>query len=317
METATSGAKEKEFSISFWMKELGTPTVATLFAVAQDNAASVPLGITTGSILNVELRIGNDLLIMLVDPNNNGIGRSFNAAVGSTWNHVVFTYDGNKNFNSFKLFVDGVENTDTTNVFQGTAGAYIGITSSVDDHKVFWGGLGNTITTLYDGNIDEFITFDKVLAKNEIVALRNFERTVTKITGTLNPFGGIYYGVGVGTSSPFLFPDTITEQTTSLLGTGPVVKGIGDSIAKFTPGQEIEPFREHDQPAVDAKGNPGLTFFSTGSDVSVAGEGFNSPLWSKTKIEIELSVAGQCELASRKTRFGKVLVRVLILQKNL
>lgn len=72
------------------------------------------------------------------------------------------------------------------------------------------------------------------------------------------------------------------------LMTGSVAKGVGDEFVSFTPGQDIAPFRDHANPAVDGKssGNP---FYETGSQQTVVGEGFDQPLWSKSKIEIDLT----------------------------
>lgn len=57
----------------------------------------------------------------------------------------------------------------------------------------------------------------------------------------------------------------------------------------FTPGQELTPFRDNDQPAADGKSSTD-PFFTTGSADLLVGGGFSSPLWSKNKIEIDLPV---------------------------
>lgn len=82
------------------------------------------------------------------------------------------------------------------------------------------------------------------------------------------------------------------EARKSLYGqwlmSGSVTKGVSDEFVSFTPGQDIPPFRDHFNPAVDGKSskNP---FYITGSQKNIVGEGFDQPLWSKSKIEIDLT----------------------------
>lgn len=72
------------------------------------------------------------------------------------------------------------------------------------------------------------------------------------------------------------------------LSSGSVVKGVSDTHMSFTPGQEITPFVDSDNPASDGK-SYNDPFYATGSAVDKVGEGFDGPVWSKTKIEIDLT----------------------------
>lgn len=80
------------------------------------------------------------------------------------------------------------------------------------------------------------------------------------------------------------------DLTGSIVTTGSIRTQTIDGLPffHFTPGQEITPFRDNDQPAVDGKSS-GDSFYATGSAVADVGEGFTSPLWSKNKIEIDIS----------------------------
>lgn len=97
-------------------------------------------------------------------------------------------------------------------------------------------------------------------------------------------------GAGISSGSQYItYP---SEQLTDISITGSVRKGVGDQIANsytFISGQGFEPFKEVYLAAVDGKSS-GSSFYATGSVIEDVGEGFNSPLWSKSKIEIDISV---------------------------
>ncbi len=66
-----------------------------------------------------------------------------------------------------------------------------------------------------------------------------------------------------------------------------VVPGISDSRVQMTPGDDYKPFIEDKLFAAD-KVASGELFYASGTSPSIVGAGFNGPLWSKTKIEIDL-----------------------------
>jgi hypothetical protein len=79
-----------------------------------------------------------------------------------------------------------------------------------------------------------------------------------------------------------LVPDlSVTSSQTS------VVPGISDARVQFTPGDDYTPFVEDNLFAAE-KVSSGEAFWSTGTLPSIVGAGFTNPLWSKTKIEIDL-----------------------------
>jgi len=82
--------------------------------------------------------------------------------------------------------------------------------------------------------------------------------------------------------------ELVTPITKQIVASGAMKRGVSDTFVTFTPGQTLQPYKEFDNLEVDAKltNNP---FYASGSVVTVAGEGFQQPLWSKNKIEIDLS----------------------------
>ena len=88
----------------------------------------------------------------------------------------------------------------------------------------------------------------------------------------------------------------ITEQTT-LFGTGQVVAGVSDDNMSFTPGENLTPYVEEFAPHSWYGIGSSDVFYRTGSRPEDVGEGFSSPLWSKTKIEIDLMPIASTELS--------------------
>ena len=81
-----------------------------------------------------------------------------------------------------------------------------------------------------------------------------------------------------------------SELTTGISTTGVVQRGIADKfLIPVTPSSSsFEPFDDHCNPASDAISTR-EQFYLTGSEVSLVGEGFETPLWSKTKFEIDIT----------------------------
>lgn len=317
------GLTDNPFSVSVWVNQVGASAVQTILSVGDDSATHAPLGITTGSNFQLELRSAGLVLVKLVGSGNNGIGRSWSGTgAGSGWSHIVATYDGSRTFDGFKLYVDGVDQGAGTGAFQGTLGAYGGMSASLDDHKIFMGCLGShdTLTT-FDGFIDELVIFNRVISGGEAGAIFNYTRTLTQLSGGVDPLGSVMYH-GITVPQGWQFFTQQTEQTTSLNGPGKVIKGVSDTFVKFdeknqnvietrsfiqgqqfvtvatvTTGlrQDFSPFRDHSNPAVDGK-STGDSFYTTGSKVQEAGEGFTGPLWSKTKIEVPLNISGSAQM---------------------
>jgi len=97
------------------------------------------------------------------------------------------------------------------------------------------------------------------------------------------------YGSKLPAESRFL----TTELSSSLSAPGNVVSSISDTwtiLSGTSTGlnELVQPYRDNNNPAVDGK-STNTTFFSEGSTVEDVGAGFSQPLWSKTKIEIDIS----------------------------
>lgn len=96
-------------------------------------------------------------------------------------------------------------------------------------------------------------------------------------------------------SVSFMSGAVVNQPTKWIVASGDMKKNIADTFITFTPGQDIQAFRDNSNPAVDGKISSSVNginpFYATGSAVTVTGQGFQQPLWSKNKLEIDLSVA--------------------------
>ena len=92
---------------------------------------------------------------------------------------------------------------------------------------------------------------------------------------------------------PFFSGSEIVNQP--IVASGSMKKNVSDIFVTFTPGQDIEPFQDFANPEVDAKisnvTSSNYRFFATGSLVETTGLGFQQPVWSKNKIEIDITPA--------------------------
>jgi hypothetical protein len=98
-----------------------------------------------------------------------------------------------------------------------------------------------------------------------------------------------------------LYGDATEAKWESLIYlTQSVRKGVSDQFLLNTPGQSIEPFVDFGNPAsenkADAETNQSGSFWITGSKAKDVGEGFEQPLWAKTKIEIDITPSQKCGL---------------------
>ena len=101
-------------------------------------------------------------------------------------------------------------------------------------------------------------------------------------------------------SVSFISGAVVNQPTKWIVASGSMKKNVADTFVTFTPGQDIQAFRDSDNPAVDGKGS-GNPFYATGSAVTVTGQGFQQPLWSKSKVEIDLTPASSQTISLNNT----------------
>lgn len=107
--------------------------------------------------------------------------------------------------------------------------------------------------------------------------------------------GELAFPSGLNFSNPALFRYDQTgslvrnsELVTDISGVGVIRKGVGDNFVTFVTGQNFLPFQDDGNPAVDGL-SLGNSFYATGSKVADVGDGFDQPLWSKAKFEVNLT----------------------------
>lgn len=151
-------------------------------------------------------------------------------------------------------------------------------------------------TQIKDSTLGAYPTKTRITSDNRNGKYRTFfDDTNPLIFGsyyTNNAQGGISMPSGLPSGSKYI---NNSELTSSIFIDGQLSKGIGDNFATFRQTEpEFKPFRDDGYPAVDVKNTVnseslGYQFYSKGSNFDMIGEGFSQPLWSKTKIEIDLT----------------------------
>jgi hypothetical protein len=206
------------------------------------------------------------------------------------WIHV--TYDGSGLRSGLNILVTK-PNGETYRPTQTVGGAtQISSRPNTTSGQLILGKPSAASGVDLDGKIYQFIYLNRMYSLNEFDELakqgsKSYKRFETVQAKYIPSF---LHGAGLPSNSPYIEFGNKEQSATNFVGTGNVVKGIGDQtpMVHFTPGQEGGPFRDNDQYAVDGKSNQS-EFYASGTPVDVAGEGFDGPLWSKDKIEIDIS----------------------------
>lgn len=212
------------------------------------------------------------------------------------WRHLAVTVDSTTATNiTVKIYVNGILQSTTIPVDTGWSGFtvtqdqfYIGAVFDED-----YVGTGEGAGLSAHGMFDEVVLAKGVATQTEV----NYLYLGAPIPGVKT---GIILPAGLQSENAAFFQvnqsGTLVankEMTTDLVVDGVVRKGVGDKFITFTPGQDFQPFRDDWNLAADAKsvisGTIQNSFYATGSKLADVGEGFDQPLWSKSKIEIDLT----------------------------
>lgn len=122
-------------------------------------------------------------------------------------------------------------------------------------------------------------------------------------------------GIGLPVGNYWLTDPASSDVSSStglstIITTGSVRPGIVDGLpfVHFVSGVAVPPFNDTGQLASDMKSYAYASsiypYFATGSTVATVGEGFTSPLWSKEKIVIDISVIAPTSLSLASGALG-------------
>lgn len=136
------------------------------------------------------------------------------------------------------------------------------------------------------------ITPKNQLQQRESHVVKAFQWAAFDDTRTINfvsPSEKIVLPSGLASGSQYMN----SELSSSLVVSGVVRKGIADSWIQPITASTFSPFLDSGGglSAVDGKSTAD-PFYVSGSPVQTVGEGFSQPLWSKTKIEIDMTCNG-------------------------
>jgi hypothetical protein len=268
-------------------------------------------GIKASSFSDFELHVINDGSIEFgVFESASGKHRIYATAAGlvsaGTWYHIAVTFHSG---NGLVLYLNGTAIATTITVDTGWPDFTLG------NGQLYMGGeydldyIAGSRTS--DCTFDNFFVAAGIATATEVSYLYLGGPTPGTMTTTITG-SGLSLPAGLPTTNPaFLTVDATgstvlnREMRSDIVVTGVVRKGVGDKFVTFTPGQNFQPFRDSGNPAVDAlsvfSGSTENPFYATGSKVADVGEGFDQPLWSKTKIEIDLTPSVSHSFSMRNT----------------
>ena len=190
------------------------------------------------------------------------------------WIHVVATYISGANV--VDLFINGTNNYPVNSGSIGTFAPYNStelIYLAIDPEQP---------TRRWNGLLNEVAFFDKALSATEVEQIYNCRSSLV-----LPEQGGVVYPIGLNTQNKWI---TSTEFTSSMIIPGArTVVNVADNFVDFSQSETIQNFCDSNLFASDGKSNQD-DFYSTGSSVVNAGEGFQQPLWDKTVLEFDYEV---------------------------
>lgn len=152
------GTTDSPFSVDFWVNFDTVASTQRLF-VKRDG------GTTGGEEYRIIWSSSNKLVFTLYDDSTGGtiaISGSTTPTI-STWYHVAFTYDGSSTEAGLKMYVDGVEETYTSQSSGSYTAMEVGTINPVIGTQPW--ALGSSS---FDGQMDEFRVWDKELSSVEV-----------------------------------------------------------------------------------------------------------------------------------------------------
>lgn len=176
-----------------------------------------------------------------------------------------------------------------------------------NNYVTFWDYGSNTANVsasiTYVGNTNVVITSSATISNAEIDYMGFGASTASiDVAGIVYPLVMTPQAINAGLSQqdktdlykqPYFSGSSIVNQP--IVASGSMKKGVSDLFVTFTPGQDVEPFMDIANPEADAKSLAATSatyqFYATGSLVETTGLGFQQPVWSKNKIEIDITPA--------------------------
>ena len=149
------------YSFSAWVKIDSTGLTHTIFS--NQKADSLPSTNFRGYFFAVNT--SNKIIVILRSTlSDRFIFTSTTSITTSTWNHIVFTYDGSATQSGGQIYINGSIDTITR------VGSLIGGTNSLDG---FYLGSRYNYDNFFDGNIDEVSVYNSQLSASDVTSIYN------------------------------------------------------------------------------------------------------------------------------------------------
>lgn len=259
-----NGTTDSPFSIVCWTK-LPSLSATNRIMVAKSGSSgreySLGLDLSLGGLVfrvwdqssggSLRLRVTTATLVTL------GIREN-------VWFHIAATYDGSATSSGLNVFINGKNCTQS----KSSNGSYTAMENTSQAVSVL--GADSNVEVL-NGYLDEVAILNRKLDPIEVAQIAGFRR-------------GISMPSGLEANSPFLTNDLMTD----IFVTGTIRAGVSDQFISFTPGETLEPFKDHDR----FEQSNTSSYAKTGSSIdNVGNTKFTSPLKSKTQLKFDYNMS--------------------------
>ncbi len=156
---------ESPFSFSFWMRAEGLSTMGIVTKTTSNSYEWAVLVMNDGKIR----------FLCMTDPINYIAMDSSSVISSNLWYHIATTYNGNGTYSGFKIFIDGVDRSNSGI----EEGIYLGMSNTAANVNI---GRYND-SNFFNGKLDEIRIYSKELNSSEIQNIINLDSFDSRLTG--------------------------------------------------------------------------------------------------------------------------------------
>lgn len=196
------------FSMACWTKAVGTPGVDDGILNGTSNGATQANGF--GLIWT-----GSDTVKFWVTSEGTAANEAESDTIPtpSDWFHIACTFDRLDGPDTIKIYIDGVEQTDT-----GTKATVMSAIAGVEFEAGRTGNISTPAANFLDGNVDEVALWDTKLSAAQVSDVYNSGSPPDLILLDSEPNLRLWWRMGDGDTSPTVLDSSANDHQGTLVG---------------------------------------------------------------------------------------------------